>query len=600
MREKRRLTAELLNSLLSVNEAAVLLDEGGILTDAGSLTDEISKLIDLLDAKPHPPVIIVTPRMIPFKLRRTANDLSYLSLRALRPEATSRLISRLLKEKSVRIPDHVLSELVKLSDGHPFNIYRMVDEISERGLDAFLASPGDFIDWKHRQSSEYLSKLALSDVETKILAILKMIPELDFASIVSATELEPDAVSDALFALNNNHVLDSRGDHFLVSPALQVAVERDKRIRVSRREEVAAMKKVAGSLSIRLEEGSVLISLVDTAILSALEAGESIGGYAAAFLLPSHYVWMTKRHYDAREWDRSLQLAKEALKGRDRLSLEGAVAACRYLCLSGARIRDVSAFDEGIAALNRLQKNDWVRSNIEFLHGFDARLKGNLPLAEKHFRESYKLSPGNRSTARELAAVCLARGNLDDAEHFAREAHSQAKTNSFLIDILIAVLIRKHGRDARTIAEIDDMFRLLERVGEEGGRSFYTARRAEFEHLWGSNKEALKLIEITIEKTPTIFEPRRIHAEILLKDGNKAKALEAINVMKDMVNSRNAHDVKSNYRSYLETHAKYLTAVGKWADAKRVFDDQMVFTAEERDSAVRDIEIEESYKSMRN
>ena len=597
--EKRRQTADLLNGLLPANEAAFLIDNGGILTDSGALTEELDEVISKLSARPHPPAIIIAPRMTPMKLRRAQNDLAYVGVRALSYEATKRLLLRLTKDRDISLSNEALDSLIKLSDGHPFNIYRLVQEIGERGIDAFLASPSDFIDWKHRQSSEYLSKIEFGDIDIKLLALLRSVPELDFSAIVAALEMDAQPISDALSRLANLHVVDGSGDRFQVSPAVLVAVERDKRVRISRDAEQNAMRSIAKSLSVRLEEGTASVSLVDTAILASLDTNDEMSGFAAAFLLPSHYVWMAKRSYDQRGWDRSIRYAQEGLKGSNRLSLEGMVAACRCICLAAARTGNVSAFDEGITKLKSLNGNDWVGSNIAFLEGFNARLKGRLPTAEKLFRDSYDLSPGNISAARELAAICLARDNFDEAEKFAREAFSHAQRNPYVVDILLAVLVKKHGRNAKRVTEINDMFDILSKVGEEGGKSFYTTRRAEFEHLWGNNKEALRLIDVAIKKTPTLFEPQRIYAEILLKDGNKLRASSVLDGMREMVGARDLEDSRTNYRSYLVTYAHYLVEIGEWDQAKKIYDDGAIFTEHERKAAVKEIEVTQSYSAKK-
>ena len=535
--------------------------------------------------------------MIPRLLRRPEDDVSYLAVKSLKRDSSERLISRLLKDKGIPLNDGALADLVMLGDGHPFNIYRMVEELGDRGLEPFLASPGDFIEWKHRQSSEYLKKINFEKEELAILGLLKLIPELDFAPIVAALEIDAGIASEALSRLLNLHVVESLGDRFIVSPALRVAVERDTRTRLPAQLQTKAIQTVARSLSIRLEEGTAPVALVDAAVLSALESGESMSELTAAFLLPSHYVWIAKRHYDQKNWEESIRFAREALRGSSRLSSNGFVAACRYICLSAARLGQTETFEESIAKLERVARDDWARSNVGFLKGFNFRLKGNLPRAETSFRESYALSPGNLAAAREIAAICLARGNLDEAELFAREAHSHASSNPYIIDILISTLIKKHGRSAKNISEINDLFDMLEKVGEEGGRSFFTTRKAEFEHLWGNNKEALRLVAQAVNKTETLFEPRRIMAEVYLKDGNKVKALETINVMREMVNARDPSERKSNYRLYLETHAHYLTEIGEYAGAKEIYEDQSVFTREEREAAVRDIEIVQAFKA---
>jgi tetratricopeptide (TPR) repeat protein len=359
------------------------------------------------------------------------------------------------------------------------------------------------------------------------------------------------------------------------------------------------MKSLALSLALRLEEGTAPITLIDAAVLSSIDSGETQSNFTAAFLLPSHHVWIAKRHYDQRRWQDSIRYAAEALKGAARLSSEGFVAACRYQCLSAARLGEQQIFDEGIVKLTSAAKTDWAKSNIAFLKGINLRFKGHLPQAENFFRESYALSPGNLHAARELAEICLARDNLNEAELFAREAHSHGPANPYLLDTLISVLVRKHGRSAKHVSEINDLFDLLERVGDQGGRSFFTTRKAEFEYLWGNNKEAARLVEDAISKTPTIFEPRRLHALIMLKDGNKAKAYETIKLMHEMVNARNPDERRTNFRAYLETNAQYLMETSRYREARDIYDDPSIFTDGERKKAVRDIEIAEAFAAER-
>ena len=176
--------------------------------------------------------------------------------------------------------------------------------------------------------------------------------------------------------------------------------------------------------------------------MSAIESGKET--YAAVFLLPSHYVLLAKRQYDQKHYQESIRLAKEALKSNNRLSRTALVAACQFMCLSAARIGDLETFDVGIRQLVVSTAGDkWSRSTVAFLQGFNERMKGHQPAAETYFREAYDLSPGNYSTARELAAICLARGNLDEAEQFAREAYGISPRNAYVLDILIAVLTRR-------------------------------------------------------------------------------------------------------------------------------------------------------------
>ena len=573
-----------------------MLDAGGILTDAGAFQPEISSIIDLLESRPHPPLAIISGRMVPLRFRRPSQDVAYVGLKSLTHQEAVRLTSRLFKDHNILISQQQIATIVSLADLHPYNFYRLVEEVNERGLDTFLASPSEYIEWKHRQSSEYISKIPLTDQEALLLGLLKILPSLDFQAIVDALPIEPEDVSDALLRLTNLHVVEHSGATFSVYPPLRVAVERDRRIELPANVRSAALRVLSETLSIRIEEGEAEIGLVDAAVLSSIESGTS-GVWVSAFLLPSHHVLLAKRYYDLGRYEDAIRMAKEGLNGASRLSSAGFVAACRYMCLPASRIGDNQAFEEGIRRLEKAAKDDWAKSNTAFLRGFHERMLGNIPAAEAFFRESYQFSPGNNSSARELAAICLTRGNLDEAEKYARVAIGYAASNVFTVDILIAVLIKKLGKNAIYDSEVRGMFDLLERLSEESDRSFFVTRKAELEHLYGDNRLAKNYIEQAIRITPSIFEPRRIYAEILLKEGDKARANDVIKWMRDKVNSRESGDRRTNYRPYLETNARYLMEIGQYDEAKRIFTDRAVFSEEEAQKAVRDIEVVQGYRN---
>ena len=69
--------------------------------------------------------------------------------------------------------------------------------------------------------------------------------------------------------------------------------------------------------------------------------------------------------------------------------------------------------------------------------------------------------------------------------------------------------------------------------------------------------------------------------------------------MKERVNARDANERRSNYRPYLETQAHYLTEVGQFVAAKEIYSDRSMFTDKERETAVREIEITQSFANRR-
>jgi hypothetical protein len=597
--EKIRQIAELLNSLLPGREAAFLVDQGGLLTDSGELQPEMSSVTSLLEKRPHPPAAIISPRSVPFKHRQKVPDIAFVGVGSLSNAEAVRLVSTLLKQNDIAMRNDQLQDLVDLGDYHPFNYYRILEEVSINGLAPFLADPSGFIEWKHRQSSEYVGRISFDDAERSVLGLLRLVPSLDFDAVVDALQLNAELASNAVIRLSSLHVVEHNGTLFSISPPLRPAVDRDARFALDASLQQNALKSLCDKLSIRIDEGSAEIRLVEAAVVATIQSG-SPDAWMAAFLLPSHYVWLAKQSYDQRKYEDSIRLARNGLAGSQRLSYAGFVAACRYICLAASRTGDVESFNEAIKRLEREGSDDWGRSNVAFLRGFNERMMGSIPTAEVFFREAYRLSEGNHSAARELAAICLTRGNLDEAEKFAREARVPAQSNVFIVDILVAVLIKKLGRTAVNDPEIRNLLDLLERLSREGGRSFFDTRKAELEHYYGDNRLARRLIEDAIRKTPGLFEPRRIYADILLKDGDRSKAGEVVKWMREKVNARDVGERRTNYRRYLETEARYLTEMGQFDEAKAVYSDRAVFSENEAQLGIKEIEVVQAYRRPRS
>ena len=128
-----------------------------------------------------------------------------------------------------------------------------------------------FLDWKHRQSSEYLDKIDFSSDERIILGVLRVIPQLDFESLSIACDISPENLEFSLDHLAALHIVDAFENRFQVAPALRTAVERDVRSQLSKDRLQKATKAISESLNIRIEEGSAPFQLIDAAVLASIE-----------------------------------------------------------------------------------------------------------------------------------------------------------------------------------------------------------------------------------------------------------------------------------------------------------------------------------------
>ncbi|WP_374427492.1 TIR domain-containing protein [Paracoccus sp. (in: a-proteobacteria)] len=597
--EKAVEIAKEVNGLLPDREVLYVLDAGGLLRDDGSLQPEFDAILNHVEDRPYPPLVFISPRMIADKLRRPASDLIYLSVSALKRDDAARIISGLLKEKGIKADPDSVDKLVDMADQHPFNIYRMTDIIDRSSVDIFLANPRDFIDWKHKQTSEYLRSAQLTPLDFKILAVFSIAPELDFASLSEVVTTPREEISKSIQSMLDLHIVRTEDERISISPALRIASERDPRTELKGDERTKIMRQLAESLVVKIEEGDAPISLLDSAILATLEGDQPASRLMEAFILPSHRVWLAKRHYDAKRWKDSIRMAREAIDGRGRLSRSGAVAACRYLGLAAARINDQETFKIGVTQLKSIADDNWSKSNVYFLEGFNLRLQGKLIEAREALVQSYSLAKGNRSTARELASVCLNLELPQEAETYARAAYETSRSNPYIIDILISTLIKTKKKGCVNDGEVDELLEALRKIDEEEGRSFHSTRLAEIEHLYGDNRKALDLVQDALGKTPLLFDPLRLYSKILLKEGNSSRAKEQINLVKKIVFDRSAFDLRANHRPYLQLLAEYHIEVGEYSAAIDTYRNSKLFTESDVSNLQKEVDIVRGLKSSR-
>ena len=188
----------------------------------------------------------------------------------------------------------------------------------------------------------------------------------------------------------------------------------------------------------------------------------------------------------------------------------------------------------------------------------------------------------------------MVRGDMTEAEQFARQAFGKAADNRYILDIMLSILIKRGVTENRL--EIESLFDRLKVVGDEEGHSFYTTRRAEYALRSGQLSEASKLIDEAKSKTPSNFGVRALRFEIYLDMGNKAVANDELNAMEDMVRRNTTGERQSNSRPLLEMKAKYLVSIGSFDEAKKLYWTKGAFTPEETQKAIREIEIDQSFR----
>lgn len=597
--EKADVIAQMLNGLLTENLVCVAIDAGGLLHASGALTPEMENIIDRLNDHPHPPLAIISPRMTPRNVRRSANDIAYVAVGALTRDDAGRLIAWTMRSADMAPTPDQMNQLIELSDYHPFNIYEMRERIKAVGISAFIGDAGSFLAWKHKETSEYIRSIPIDETDSRILSILLLAPELDFGAIVNSLQETAENVSKSIQSLVDIHVLRYSDDRFSISPPLRIAVERDPRVKMSAATRSEVIRRLAYSLTISLGDETAPIALADAAILASLESGETLHAVASALLLPSHRIWLAQRHYDTARWTDCIRLAQDAVKDKSRLSVQGYIAGCRLLCLSAARENQQSIFNDGIAKLRSVARDNWAKSNVEFLIGFNFRIRGRILDAERHFKDSYALNGNDRATARELASVCLATGNNAGAEKFARKAYELAPNTPYTIDILVGALIKTLGAKCLKSQEVGDLLDRLKILDDEEGKSFSHTRNAEIELLYGDARKAEIYIKEAISRTPHLFEPKLLRAKIYFRQERMSLLKDELTHLERATSKFGQSENRAHRREVLLLKSDYLVETGQFSIARDVFNDDSCFSDQDRAIQLKKINIAEGFNSAK-
>src|SRR5215471_14339181 len=96
-----------------------------------------------------------------------------------------------------------------------------------------------------------------------------------------------------------------------------------------------------------------------------------------------------------------------------------------------------------------------------------------------------------------------------------------------------------------------------------------------------------------LKKTPGLFNVHALRAEIYLEHGNMTVAHEEIRKLEQIVYRGGRTERLSNLRPFLDIEISYLTAIGDFAAARRIYDRKNVYSVDEREGGLKRIDMEQ-------
>jgi tetratricopeptide (TPR) repeat protein len=586
--EKSQEISRIVEELINQRETLVLVDDGGFFTDDGEISAPFLTITNDSPQRNHPGVVVISQRSVPFRKQKRYANTIHIKIDGLQPSDSRKLIGLLLKTApTVEYTEDELDRLIDMADGHPLNIYMMVDFIKAYGLQAFIHNPEEITLWRHRRGQEFIQQFEFNETETKIIAALAQLPRIDSDTIFETFDSDGMNTSLALASLVDKHIILLNDRDYQINQSLRVAIEKDTRFK-SIGQTGAFLRAFAKRLAATDPGEAVSVSFIESGILASLATDEELPPHISALLLPSHQLWQARRLYDREQYDESLKFANAALDGAARLSQRGRVEAYSIAIRSSSRLGRLGDVDRYVSALHRIAASPRDKATAVFLEGFAARMNGKFPEAERFFRESLRLSPTNASAERELAHLLLVRGKVDEALIFARRAFSNSSNNPFITDILIGTLLNLYISGSSNVerTEIVDLLNHLELISGDGS-SFHEIRSAELQLIDNDLEGAWKAAKAAIRRNGTRFSAHVLMYRIAKRRGEIQNATECIANMQRIIDDQNSGESRSDLRTLIDLQIENLVDRRRFDDARRTIKLSPTHDEEEKDELIR-------------
>jgi tetratricopeptide (TPR) repeat protein len=307
--------------------------------------------------------------------------------------------------------------------------------------------------------------------------------------------------------------------------------------------------KVAGRFSQVLLENleqygandSVPIALIDAASIASIRS-RMPSGLAATFVLPSHFIWLARSAYYAKNYPDSLEYARKALGLPNLMTGEARVEALRWRGLASARLRLESEFNEAMSGLAK-EKGARADGNLHFLKGFNHRLRGELSRAHAELSIASRKLRKSIDVERELVGVLIARRDFHAALERARTLITRAEDNPYVLDGYLQAKLGLTGKaeELDYDVEFQKCLRRLREVGHGDGLAFYSLRMCDYNLLAGRKQKALESAVAALDLAPRLPACHAAKVRALVALDELDKAWEAIGTLEGLGRVKDTH-----------------------------------------------------------
>jgi tetratricopeptide (TPR) repeat protein len=440
------------------------------------------------------------------------------------------------------------------------------------------------------RATAFIQGASISDNGARLLGVLNNyfnVPA-EFVDALFNTFEEGLAASAEL--LDQHLIVDGNGI-YSVSPPLADAIARDERFRLGNNAAVEIARIFARVFDEYRDENAIPVGLIDAGSIAAIENGSAASSWASQFVLPSHYIYLARRSYDRRDYDRSIEFCESAIGYRGSLTTNAYIYACRTLGMSAARRGKDELVTRAVGLLNGT-KERLAQVYASYVLGFNDRLLGRFGDAQSHYEDALKTLKNEVSLLRELALVSLLQREVWQAIGYGERALDHAQTSPYILDIVARarILAAKDRHALQYDFEIKDILRRLENACAGKDISLFDLREAEYRLALDEKEVAMSAVEEAVRKTPDLAAPYLMRARIHLAAGRTSKARVDRDRAKEL--TRTARGRHRYFDSeILRVELEIATKGRKWSEAVALYEQMPQFRQRDQSEFHRKIAV---------
>lgn len=527
VQDKIKLSIDLTADIHKSKEVIFIIDNGCIITFEREICDWFVEIIDAIGHSELLTFCVISRFRPNFRQTRNLDNLYCINVPELNYKERKGLLKRYSISEGLELSKDDLNYFSKLLSGYPEQVYFVVHEIQDEGLEFAKKNTYLIVEYNTLKVQILLKKW---DDDEEVIEFLRLLSEFDFISheLVYQIVGHEDVYIKAIESFRGLSVVELIGANKEYIRVVDNVRDYIKRQRINLKKEYATKldEHVKGFLDTYKNEEKDLSDFLYS-LKTGLKNGAPID---EKYLIPSHFLKTIKELYDQeRKYNEVVILADRVINSNQYLDLSFLRNVRYYLCLALARLRDPRCVQEAHA---------FTGPQLNFILGFYYRLKGRYSDAIVKLNAALDARPEFARARRELVLVYQYIGEYELAFELAKRNYENDKANPYHIQAYLNCLLKDIEGRAKNLAIIESLLSTLENIQSDTSHEMYLTARAEFLafHL-GREADAIDHINEAKRLYPDVIYPRLMQFDIYLRFNNSTGMKEVLSEIEKMIES---------------------------------------------------------------